>query len=207
MNNDFYIGACTSFLTDAAVSSAIKKKVISIKPLTESVKLVFLFFRAVTSNMQIALSIFFLCLGTTASAQIRSKPTLPIPSPIFGVTTDAIDHIDAITTSLAKFRRVPTTRIVFDEFIPAADYRAETVKIRNVSYVMGEILDSYYVQQYSVDAYIARTREYLAALGDVVDVWEVGNEINGEWLGTTPDVVAKMTGAFDIIRPQGKLTE
>jgi hypothetical protein len=36
-------------------------------------------------------------------------------------------------------------------------------------------------------------------------VWEVGNEINGEWLGTTPDVVAKVQGAYELVKDEGKL--
>jgi hypothetical protein len=207
MRNDFYIAASAAFFAGAAVLPSIKRNAILIKPLLEPMKSISLFLGMIMSSIRIVLSVFFLCLGTTASAQVRSKPSVPIPTPIFGVTTDAVDNIDSITAALAMFRRVPTTRIVFDEFIPAANYRDATVKIRNVSYVMGEILDSLYVKQYSVDAYVARTREYLAALGDVVDIWEVGNEINGEWLGITSDVVAKMTGAFDIVKAQGKSTE
>ena len=59
---------------------------------------------------------------------------------------------------------------------------------------MGEILDSQYLTTVNVQGYLDRTNEYLSTLGDVVDIWEIGNEINGEWLGTNSDVVAKMTG-------------
>ena len=48
--------------------------------------------------------------------------------------------------------------------------------------------------------------EYLDALGATVDIWEVGNEINGEWLGTTSDVVAKASIAFDLVRKRGYRT-
>jgi hypothetical protein len=34
----------------------------------------------------------------------------------------------------------------------------------------------------------------------------VGNDINGEWLGTTPDVVAKMKGAYDLVKARGNRT-
>ncbi len=71
---------------------------------------------------------------------------------------------------------------------------------------MGEILDSQFVSTVTVDGYLQRSADYLAALGDVVDIWEVGNEINGEWLGATPDVVAKMTGAYDLVKAAGKTT-
>lgn len=142
-----------------------------------------------------------------ATLVYRSRPTLPIPTPIVGVTVDSISRVSDIVTSLRSLARVPTTRIVFDEWVPASDYRNATVKIREASYVMGEILDSYYVPQYTVAQYLARTREYLSTLGDVVDIWEVGNEINGEWLGNNADVVAKMAGAYDIVKAQGKTAE
>lgn len=146
--------------------------------------------------------------ATTAPVvQNRAKPSLPIPTPLVGVTTDSISNVSAIVASLNSINAVPTTRIVFDENVPAADYRDATVKIRNVSYVMGEILDSFYVKTYTVQDYLKRTSEYLAALGDVVDIWEVGNEINGEWLGNNADVVAKMTGAYDLVKAQGKTAE
>ncbi|WP_283442629.1 hypothetical protein [Noviherbaspirillum suwonense] len=143
----------------------------------------------------------------TSTMQTRARPALPIPVPMVGVTTDSISNVSAIVASLNSINAVPTTRIVFDENIPAADYRDATVKIRNVSYVMGEILDSFYVKTYSVQDYLNRTSEYLSELGDVVDIWEVGNEINGEWLGNNQDVVAKMTGAYDLVKAQGKTAE
>ena len=71
---------------------------------------------------------------------------------------------------------------------------------------MGELLDSFYVKSYSTAAYSARTTEYLNTLGDTVDIWEIGNEINGEWLGDTPTVVAKMTSAYDLVKARGKKT-
>lgn len=37
-----------------------------------------------------------------------------------------------------------------------------------------------------------------------VDIWVIGNEINGEWLGDTAGVVAKMTGAYDVVKAAGK---
>jgi hypothetical protein len=53
---------------------------------------------------------------------------------------------------------------------------------------MGEILDSFwlYYCHYSRSperTYRQRTENYLNALGDLVDIWEIGNEVNGEWVG------------------------
>jgi hypothetical protein len=63
------------------------------------------------------------------------------------------------------------------------------------------------VKTFTVAQYTQRTRDYLAAFPTGVDLWEVGNEINGNWLDTTDggvaDVVAKMTGAFDLVKAAG----
>ena len=76
-------------------------------------------------------------------------------------------------------------------------------QIYPVSFIMGEILDSQYVSTYSVADYSSRTASYLNTLGSYVDVWEVGNEVNGEWLGSTPDGVAKMYDAYMQVKQRG----
>jgi hypothetical protein len=143
---------------------------------------------------------------TAATAQTSIPSGRVVPTPLYGVTVDDVSRLNDITTSLSKLSRTPTTRIVFDEFVDPSYYRKPAVEISKVSYVMGEILDSFYVPQYSVPAYIARTNQYLNALSDVVDIWEVGNEINGEWLGNNAEVVEKMTAAYDIVQSQNKAT-
>ena len=65
---------------------------------------------------------------------------------------------------------------------------------------MGELVDSSGMKNVSIAQYSARTSKYLAAFPTGVDVWEIGNEINGNWLGATADVVAKMTNAFDLVK-------
>ena len=121
-----------------------------------------------------------------------------------GVTLDAVDHLNQIVTALRSHKVTPTARIVFDEWVPAADYTRAVNKISTVSKIMGEILDSYYMHQYSVQQYVDRTNEYLDKFQNKVDIWEIGNEINGEWLGNNADVVAKMTQAFNIVKSRNK---
>jgi hypothetical protein len=123
-----------------------------------------------------------------------------------GVTIDNINDIDGITESLKQLSRVPTTRIVFDEQKPAYYYNEAVLKIHDVSYIMGEILDSYWFKNFSSSQYNNRVREYLDAFGTKVDIWEIANEINGEWLGSTDKVVEKMTDAFRIVNGEGKIT-
>lgn len=127
-----------------------------------------------------------------------------VPAPIHGLTLDSIDNLSDTVESLRRFSRKATTRIVFDEGIPASNYTKAAAQIHKVSYVMGELLDSFFVKQYSVAQYRARAIEYVNALGNDVDIWEIGNEINGEWVGT--EVPAKMRAGFEELDSRGKTT-
>jgi hypothetical protein len=130
---------------------------------------------------------------------------------LYGVTVDDVSRLSAITMSLGSLPHRATARIVFDEGQPASAYTTAVAQIGGVATVMGEILDSEFVPSLSVSGYLARTTEYLNAFGNQVGIWEVGNEINGNWVDTTPggvnDVVAKMAGAFDLVKAAGGKTE
>lgn len=123
---------------------------------------------------------------------------------LYGVTIDDVKNLDQITVSLEKLPVKPTTRIVFDEHVPAKDYLTATAAISEVSYVMGELLDSYYMKNYSVSDYKSRVSDYLNTLDDAVDIWEIGNEINGDWLGSPESVVNKLNSAFKLVHDAGK---
>lgn len=141
---------------------------------------------------------FELVFAAAAKASLRE-----LPDPLYGVTVDSVDRLSAIVDSLQSLSRRPTTRIVFDKVSPAK-YVDAVNEIYEVSYVMGELLDSYYMKDYTVDAYLQRTAEYLEVLGPKVDIWEVGNEINGDWLGDPESVLAKMRGGYDLVKKHGK---
>lgn len=125
---------------------------------------------------------------------------------VYGVTVDNISNLSAITTSLQRLPKKMTTRVVFDEWMPATYYSTAVQSIHQVSYVMGEILDSWCFSQYNLTQYINRVNEYINTLGDNVDIWEFGNEINGEWLGNTNDVIQKIASAYNILKSNNKVT-
>ncbi len=139
--------------------------------------------------------------------QQTAKPFLrPLPSKLYGITLDSIGGLTATLDAIGSLGKKPITRVVFDEWQPATLYLNAVRKIYEKSFVMGELLDSYYVSQYSLAQYKARTTEYLNVMGDKIDIWEIGNEINGEWLGYTPRVVAKMAAAYDIVKAKSQRT-
>ena len=122
---------------------------------------------------------------------------------LYGVTvSNPWNQLPAIITSLKNLAKKPTTRIVFDEKVPASEYKNIVSQIHKVSGTMGELVDSSSMKQYSLAQYLSRTKQYLNTLKGNIDIWEIGNEINGEWLGSTSSVVAKMTGAYDLVKQQ-----
>lgn len=146
--------------------------------------------------------IIFFSFGIFAANSKR--PTVTNSNFINGVTIDSVENITAVVKSLKSLSIKPTTRIVFDEDEEAFTYKAAVKKIHEVSFIMGEILDSFYVKNISTEDYVARTTQYLSTLDNDVDIWEIGNEINGEWLGDTPTVVAKMNSAYKVVKNKGK---
>jgi hypothetical protein len=143
--------------------------------------------------------------GASGASAVSENDTRSAPR-IYGVTLDALDPLEQIVESLAKLSRRPTTRIVFDPAIAAADYLAPVQQIHGVSWVMGEVVDSVLVSGMSVDAYAARTSALLDALHAQVDIWEIGNEVNGEWLGDSAQVRAKIISAYAAVTARGKPT-
>jgi hypothetical protein len=125
---------------------------------------------------------------------------------VWGVTVDDPWRAAATADAIAKLPRPVTARVVFDEGIPASDYVGPVATIARTGPVMGEILDSFFVPQLTVAQYRARAREYVSTLGSSVSIWEIGNEVNGEWLGRTADVVAKIGGAHAEAKAAGKKT-
>jgi hypothetical protein len=126
------------------------------------------------------------------------EPAETNPEPVFGVTIDDISNASAIKDSLSSLARRPFARIVFDEYVPPSTYKDTVANLHSVAGIMGEILDSYNVQEYSQEEYEQRTRDYVGAMADEVDIWEVGNEINGEWLGS--GAMDRAASAYDIVK-------
>jgi hypothetical protein len=125
---------------------------------------------------------------------------------LYGVTIEEVSSIDDIVESLQMLARKPTVRVVFQNGEPATRYTRSVQRIHAVGGVMGEVLDSFAVKNISVDEYGARVSEFLDALGDDVDIWEIGNEVNGDWLGTNDDVHDKITNAYQLVHSRGKTT-
>jgi hypothetical protein len=136
-----------------------------------------------------------------SNAKIRKLPNI-----LYGITIDGIEPLKEIVDSISSLAQRPTTRVVFDEWVPAFEYTHALDLLHPKSFIMGGILDSYYVNQYSVSAYSQRVKEYLDAHNDKVDIWEIGNEVNGEWLGNPSHVVKKIEDAYRQVKARNAKT-
>src|SRR6185295_15359717 len=71
------------------------------------------------------------------------------------------------------------------------------------AYVLGELLDSDGVRATTRAQVRARAERFVKTFGSQVDVWEVGNELNGEWLGNPRSIIAKTVAAYDVVTDAG----
>jgi hypothetical protein len=145
-------------------------------------------------------------LEAHSSRQIDTALNRPLPSPLYGVTADDVSNAAQAAAGLQHMPQAPTTRIYFDVNEPAGYYASAINTLRPVSYLMGELLDSSDATSISTSAYNTRVNSYLAAFGSKVDLWEIGNEVNGNWTGSYPSVEAKLTAAYNDVTAAGKRT-
>lgn len=126
-----------------------------------------------------------------------------LTTPLYGVTIDSVDHIGTIISAERALPERPTTRVYFDVAEPASFYTSAVSELHSVSNVMGELLDSSDAQRISVTAFGGRVESFLSSLGSSVDIWEVGNEVNGNWTGAYADGSAKLVEAYDDVAATG----
>jgi hypothetical protein len=160
--------------------------------------------------MRKTLFLLFVFTFTVAAAELPKDLSITAQTidttRVWGVTSDATNGVNNQVNALSHMCKKPTIRIVFDEWQPVTEYTSFVSSIHNVSFIMGELLDSEYMIQYNLQQYTDRMNEYMNGVGDKVDIWEVGNEVNGEWCGKTTDVVAKISAAYSIVKAYGKKT-
>lgn len=126
----------------------------------------------------------------------------PIPDTLYGVTIESVSQLSSIVDSLDRHTQMPTTRIVFQDGMNVSSYTSAVNQMYPKSYIMGEILDSTGLESISVENYRTRARNFVNAFSSKVDVWEIGNELNGEWVGQPADIRAKAQAAYDVVEKE-----
>jgi hypothetical protein len=130
----------------------------------------------------------------------------PAVQPLYGVTLDRVSKPARIAAALAALPRRATVRVYFEAHRPASAYASALAQLDAAGDVMGELLDSSDERSISTEAFQARVREYVAALSGSVDVWEVGNEVNGNWTGPYETVASKLAEGYREIAGSGART-
>ncbi len=130
----------------------------------------------------------------------------PSGNVVWGVTIDDTSGADQIADSLRSLPVRPTARVVFDKDMAPGDYLDDLNTIRGAADVMGLIADSSDVKALTSEGYHDRAVQYFDALASQVAVWEVGNEVNGDWLGTPASVASKVVDAYDEAHKRGLKT-
>lgn len=171
-------------------------------------------------------------LISTTPTPLCPTPTLaPVLLPLYGVTIQSIENnlgdLRPIADSLKGLHYKPTVRLVFNKWGESKEkngddtraYKTAASALRGCGYVMGELLDSYNMRGCDIQCYERRAQRYVTAMGDDVDIWEVGNEVNGNWArrhkdSKDPEVIRrasmevgeKVYRAFKIAETAGKPT-
>ncbi len=159
-------------------------------------------------------------IGTTADAsanfestcgQVNASPTpsmqqtptaaqKEIQYPLRGVTADSVENLDELAASIQVMTAQPAVRIVFDPENAVSDYAQGIQKLGKHAYLMGELIDSDSMTLYTAEEVGKRAEDFISAYGDQIDIWEIGNEINGEWVGKDPEEInAKVQAAYDVV--------
>jgi hypothetical protein len=148
-----------------------------------------------------------LLAALTSLLVLASSPRVasaqPSADPLYGVTIDSIGQIKTIVSAETSLPERPTTRVYFNVSEPASYYRAAVSELHSVSNVMGELLDSGDATRVTTSAFQARVESYLTTLGPAVAIWEVGNEVNGNWTGPYSAGSAKLTEAYNDVAAIG----
>ncbi len=156
--------------------------------------------RFTTGPCLIVLAALTMLLVLTPPPIVASAQTSA--DPLYGVTLDNIGQINTIVSAESNLPDRPTTRVYFNVSEPASYYRGAVTDLDSVSNVMGELLDSSDATHITTSAFQTRVESYLSTLGSAVNIWEVGNEVNGNWTGPYSDGSAKLTEAYADVAAQ-----
>ncbi len=161
------------------------------------------------------------CTGTIPTPTTQPPPTTTIPpsgntgtlssGPVYGLTIDDISNVSQVVATEQTLPVRPTTRVVFDwnstsSYQPASYYASAIKSLDPVSNVMGELLDSSYEKGVSSSTFQTMVQSYIQTLGTSVNIWEIGNEVNGNWTGPYSTVATNLTNAYNAVAATGSHT-
>ena len=157
--------------------------------------------------------------GLVACAAMTAISSLPanavsitgrtVPDPIVGVTFDDVSKSSSEVTALQSLAKFPTVRVVIDKGEAASYYKGPMTAFHPYAFIMAELVDSSYMAHYTLSSVQSLVASYTSSLGSLVDIWEVGNEVNGNWLSKLSngsDVMPKIEAMYDSVSSQNGKT-
>jgi hypothetical protein len=165
--------------------------------------------------------------GAGATVGFTSTVGAQANEPLYGVTIDSVKTIAAVVTGVKNLPYRPTVRVVFTwvstktgsctnatgtkkavtcKAVSPTTYKSALEELDAVATVMGELLDSSFTRGASVSVYTADVRNYVTKLGAYVNIWEIGNEINGDWTGNPATNRLRIKDAYTDIHSAGGKT-
>lgn len=159
-----------------------------------------------TFNIRTFTALAVICLAFFANVSAQNKCALP--EKLFGLTSEegTLENKDRLFGAVKNFKDktgvIPVVRIVFqfddksNREVQPEEYFETLKQLHGVdkencsdrtAYVMGLLVDSYAVRHYinktGDQSMPGKADRFYKALKDYVDIWEVGNELNGTWVG------------------------
>lgn len=135
----------------------------------------------------------------------------PAQRPVYGVTLDdtagsSRTRLAAEVHALAALPRRPYVRVVADYGTHPAEYAGALPAIHRVATTILELGDSSEMRGVPPSSYARWVRGFTRRYARDVDVWEIGNEVNGEWVGAPTDELRRVALANDAVRAIGGRT-
>ena len=122
---------------------------------------------------------------------------IKIQEKLYGITIDDSWYddvkIEDIIDGIKNLPIKPVVRIVMSKDIKPKDYISLFSEVHKVAYIMTQPVDSFEMNTYkNVESYRKRFEDSYKYLKDYVDIWEIGNEVNGqEWIKENPKFTVK----------------
>ena len=157
-------------------------------------------------------SLLIICFLFNFSLNLFSTE-IKISKKLYGFTIDDSWYdevkIEDIIEGIKNLPEKPTVRIVMSKDIKAKDYVSLFKEIHKVAYVIAQPVDSFEMNKYkNVESYKNRFEDSYRYLKNYVDIWEIGNEVNGEeWIKENPKFTAKkIYSAYEFIKSKNGIT-
>lgn len=121
---------------------------------------------------------------------------------MIAITLDNPWDYKNIITMLKTLKKRIHVRVVFDLGVDLREYEIPIKEISKYAFIMGQVCDSFFVKDLSINDYYNRCYQLYNLYDSYVAIWEIGNEVNGDWLG--PNLKEKLDKAKKLFSSKQK---